>query len=171
VYGVTTCALIALSLAAAWSDLSTRRIPNRLTAPGLAVGLVLRAITAAQAGSALPFLSGIAAVLLVFGIAFPLFMLQGLGGGDVKLLLAVAAFLGLERLGPALLVSAVVGGAMGIAAAARSGRLLDTISGAGGLVLYGVTLGRLGARPDPTRSLAIPYGVAIAAGTVAAWLV
>jgi prepilin peptidase CpaA len=170
VFAVTTFALLTLVAAAAWFDARVRRIPNRLTIPGLAIGLLLRTADAARAATLAPLLSGFGAVAVVFVLSFPLFAVRGLGGGDVKLLLAVAAFLGLERIGPALLASAVAGAVMALAWAVRRGAHPSAIGGARGLALYSATLGRLGARPDPATSTAIPYGVAIALGTSIAWL-
>jgi prepilin peptidase CpaA len=96
---IADLALVAacgLSLAAAVSDARSGTIPNRLTLPGLALGLVLGALGdggwgfgAALCGAALSFL----APYLVFrgsrGVA--------IGGGDVKLFAALGALLGPRR--------------------------------------------------------------------------
>src|SRR5690606_30770360 len=102
-------------------------------------------------------------------IAFlPFFLLAlagGMGMGDVKLAAVVGACVGMERIGPVLLCIALAGGVQGAIALVATGALL------GGLRRVAVRAGRrLGwteAEAPPPRRVAVPYGVAIAAGT--AW--
>jgi prepilin peptidase CpaA len=80
----------ALAGAACWFDVRTRRIPNWLTFPAAALGLV--AATAAHGGPGIvSSATGLLVGLLLF---FPLFALRGLGAGDVKLMGAIGAWLG-----------------------------------------------------------------------------
>lgn len=81
---MTTCeaAGLALALAAGRADARGGRIPNALTLPALAVGLL--------AGSPSGALLSVAPLL-------PLFAMLKIGGGDVKLLAALGAFLGPGR--------------------------------------------------------------------------
>ena len=80
----------ALAGAACWFDVRTRRIPNWLTFPAAALGLV--AATAAHGGQGT--VSSAAGLLVGLLLFFPLFMLKGLGAGDVKLMGALGAWLG-----------------------------------------------------------------------------
>jgi prepilin peptidase CpaA len=168
-----TIALVAFVMAAAWSDVQTRRIPNSLTVPGFVLALGLRAVWSVQSGSADPFLSGVAAFAIAFLVSFPLFAIRGLGGGDVKLLAMAGAYLGLEHIVPALLLSAAVGGVMGLWAAIRHGALVPVLRGCRDMILYYGTFGRMGYRPvlSDAGAVTIPYGVAIAVGSLAGWLV
>ena len=102
----------------------------------------------------------------------PLFALGGLGGGDVKLLAAVGAFLGPGKLVTALLAAGVVGGAMALAVAAWRGALAATLARTGGLLLRWLTLGRAGDSRTlgAPGAVTVPYGVAIAVGAVVGWL-
>ena len=68
----------------------TRRIPNWLTFPAAALGLV--AATAAHGGPGT--VSSAAGFLVGLALFFPLFFLKGLGAGDVKLMGALGAWLG-----------------------------------------------------------------------------
>lgn len=149
-------------------DVGTRRIPNPITVGGLAVALVVRA----SIGGAEALLAGVLGALLAFLFAFPLFMLKGMGGGDVKLLTAAGAFLGPYRTFVALLATALVGGILALLVSARRRRLgtslVGTIGLARGLALKALSGGEVDAVPtlQSGGAVTVPYGVAIAAGAV-----
>jgi prepilin peptidase CpaA len=75
---------------AAVSDIRTHKLPNWLTVPALFAALVFHGITAGLSGLGLA-LGGFATG---FGILFVLWLLKGMGGGDVKLMGALGAWLG-----------------------------------------------------------------------------
>jgi Flp pilus assembly protein protease CpaA len=141
-------ALALVALVAAWSDIRTRRIPNRLTVGALVLALALRLPLGPEA-----LLSGIAGLSFAFILVFPLFALGGFGGGDAKLLMAMGAFLGVEGLFPGLLAIGVIGAAMALVLALR--RVVDRFPGR-------AFDGRGGGTPTST----LPYGVAIGIGAV-----
>jgi len=135
-YGLLTALAIALVIAAA-TDLRRRQIDNTLNAAiALAAPLfwIASGFTLAQAGWQL------ATALLAFAILAGLFALRMMGGGDVKLLAALALWIKPLWFVQLLLVMAVVGG------------LLTVIFGAWHVARR---------RKD---KIAIPYGVAIAFG-------
>jgi prepilin peptidase CpaA len=111
--------MLALLAWAALIDLRDRRIPNWLTVSLALAGLAQSftwAHTVTPGAAALGFATG-------FGITFILFGLGALGGGDVKLLAGLGAWLGPK---PTLLVfgaAAVIGMVIVLAQAARRGRL------------------------------------------------
>lgn len=84
-------AIVASLVAAVW-DLQTGRIPNLLTLPLVAAGLIL----AATSGSAALLFSavGLGACALVPTLLYYLSHSKGIGGGDVKLFAALGALLG-----------------------------------------------------------------------------
>jgi len=167
---VLDVSLLAMVCLAAILDLRTRRIPNVLTVPALALALVLRGLTGMD-----PFLAGLMASGLAFLLCLPIFALGGLGGGDVKLLTAAGAFLGMDRLWGALAVTAIAGGLFALVTIIRRRRLKETAWN-----LYMIS------KKVPTRSayagwkqdhgdglnirsagaLTQPYGVAIAIGAI-----
>lgn len=163
--------LVALVLIAGSMDLKTRRIPNWLTVSGFAIALAFRL---PQGTSSV--VDGATAALVAFAISVPFFALGGLGGGDVKLLTAVAAFLGLDRLWVALLVTALVGGAFALVAVVRQRRLGTTVANLyivlrslGSRGAYTGWKGAEGDAPLTIRSAGVitrPYAVAIAAGAI-----
>jgi prepilin peptidase CpaA len=85
----TLCALV-IGCAACVTDVRSRRIPNWLTFGAAAAALVFH--TAAPAGGG--FVFAVAGWFLGALIMFVPFALRGLGGGDVKLVAALGAWLG-----------------------------------------------------------------------------
>jgi len=158
-------ALIALSVVAASWDIRHQRIPNWLTIAGVVIAFALR--SGAGIGS---LTAGILGAALAFGLALPLFAVGGLGGGDVKLLAAVGAFLGPAHLALALVVMALAGGAMALVAVVRHRAYKKTLLNLR-TILTGGKHRRNGSLVLPTvrspDALTIPYGVAIALGATA----
>lgn len=149
-------AALATVIRAAWSDLRTRLIANRL--PALLVGLgvpghVLRATDWAKAAA----LAGGALVLALVAFAglFALWRFGKIGGGDVKLLVAATFFVGTDGF-PALLAgTAFAGGLLALAYLIVSTRL----------PLVACQLAAMTSAGGAMAPATIPYGVAIAAGT------
>jgi len=95
----------ALLLAASVFDVLRLRIPNPIPLGLLAlfaIELLLRTSPAAPVDHLMAM--GLALVILL-----PLFALDMLGGGDVKLLTVVALWLGMTKLAPLLILVGVVG--------------------------------------------------------------
>ena len=116
VYGLQGCLAIAL-LIAAFTDLRRRQIDNWLTA---AIALCAPLFWWASGLS----LSGIgwqlAVALAVFVAAAALFARGGMGGGDVKLLVALALWLPPSPYFQLIFMMSVIGGAMSIVAGLRN---------------------------------------------------
>jgi prepilin peptidase CpaA len=155
--------LIAVVLVGVWTDVRTRRIPNGLTAFALLAALAVRAVFGLAA-----LLDGVLGAGLALVLLLPLFALGGVGGGDAKLLVAVGAFLGPGGFLVALLATAIAGGVMSLVYAVRRGVILPVLLNTRGLLKYVVTGGRSGERSTLATpgALSVPYGVAIAAGTL-----
>lgn len=172
--GVLGGLLVAVALAAVWFDVRERRIPNALTVGALGLALVLRATLGAG-----ELVAGLTGAAIGFGLALPFFLVGGLGGGDVKLLAAMGAFLGPGRIWFALLVMALVGGVMAVFVIARNRAFRDT---AANLHAIFATFGSrtfTGWKGEGSGAavtletpgvLTVPYGVAIAAGAIGAWV-
>ena len=116
-YGPFTAALLALTVL----DLEHHWLPDRITLPGIALGLGLAVI--------LPHLSWFAAMLgalvgwaFLEGVAWGYRRLTGhagLGGGDGKLLALIGAFLGLKAIVLVLLISSGAAGLVGLCLSRR----------------------------------------------------
>lgn len=112
-WDAAACAVFGMLLVAVFFiDLEHRIIPDRITFPGMAAGLVLSGLRdgvwglAGAAGAAV----GAGAVLLLIA----LLSRGGMGGGDVKLAAMMGAFLGWPLIGVGLFVGVIVGGAVAI---------------------------------------------------------
>jgi leader peptidase (prepilin peptidase) / N-methyltransferase len=142
VYGPFCAALLALSAI----DLEHRLLPDAITLPGILLGLVLAALLPhltllESAGGAL--LGG----LLFFGVGWTYEKLtgtRGMGGGDVKLMALLGAFLGVQSLPWVIFIGAGLGTLAGVAWA----------------------LGRGWWRGGQWRTLPIPFGPFLAAGAL-----
>lgn len=99
----------ALMLFAAWSDLFTMTISNRvsiLLVAGFAVMAVLVGLSPTD------MLWHAAAGLLVLAIAFACFAFGWIGGGDAKLAAATALWFGFAHLMEYLLIASIFGGVL-----------------------------------------------------------
>ena len=165
-FGLVSAALTALLVAAAWTDFRTRRIPNALTITGLAAALVLRAVVGPEA-----IIEGLVGALLAFVLTLPLLMLGVMGGGDVKLLIAIGAFMGPRDFLWAGILIAIIGGMLAVVDAGRRGVILPVLFNCGQIMKHWATFGRRGANRSfaSVGALTIPYGIAIAAGALLWW--
>jgi prepilin peptidase CpaA len=164
--GMMSVALTALMVAAACFDIRSRRIPNALTLSGFGVALALRFVAGPGAG-----IDGVTGAILAFVLCLPFWVLAVLGGGDAKLLMALGAFMGPRDLLVAMLLIASIGGMIGAVDALRRGILLPVLYNVGDILKHWATLGRRGSNRSLATSgaLAIPYGVAIALGSLVWW--
>lgn len=158
--------LIGLLLAAAWSDCGTGRIPNALVFGGAVLGLAFNTLAPQYKVSAdFAFLLALGGLLCGLLLTLPFYLLRAMGAGDVKLMAMTGAFLGYPDALWAVLGSFLAGGALSLAYLAVKGGLrralanivsLGAAAGAGCVPALGAT--------DSAGTL--PYGLAIAAGTI-----
>ncbi len=111
--------VLAINVIACVTDVRSRRIPNWLTfgAAAAAIGSYLIMGGPRAAGASV---FGWAVGVLLFA---PVFLVGGLGAGDVKLVGAIGAWLGPAAAVHVALYSAIAGGAMGLIVAAFRGYL------------------------------------------------
>ena len=93
-------------VAAVVADLRRRRIPNAISAFVLFAGVAVRAID----GSLWQALSGVGAAALVVAALYRPWLMGGIGGGDVKLAAAVAAWVPFSQLHWFVLSAGAMGG-------------------------------------------------------------
>ena len=80
----------AFTIAAMVTDLRSRRIPNWLTVSAFVVGIVFHTVVMGWQGT----LFALGGFAVGFGVLFVLWSIGGGGGGDVKLMGALGAWLG-----------------------------------------------------------------------------
>ncbi|QVN22881.1 A24 family peptidase [Burkholderia pyrrocinia] len=164
-YPVPLCVTL-LAVAAASTDIATRRIPNRLVAVGLAGALVAQCMLHGVLAGALGWLAGAATG---FGLLLPFYLLRGMAAGDVKLMLAIGAWVGAEMTFYIVLATFVAGGIGAIAFALLRGRMRQMWANVRALIARRSQRARAGAADGPAEIASVgtlPYGVAIAAGTL-----
>lgn len=106
---VTTAIFVLMLLAIFFIDLEHQIVPNAISYPGLAIGL-LAAIPQDRFLMALLAAAGAGAVFALIAIASR----GGMGGGDVKLAAMMGAFLGWPTIAFALLLAFTLGATVGL---------------------------------------------------------
>jgi leader peptidase (prepilin peptidase) / N-methyltransferase len=118
---VPALVLLAALVAITAIDLDRQLIPDVISLPGIAVGLLLSTITGRPW-----WLDSLVGVLVGGGIFFLIIVASrgGMGGGDMKLGAMLGAFLGWKLVLVAILLAVLAGGAVGIGLLAlrRKGR-------------------------------------------------
>ena len=128
--------LVVTTLIAAVIDLKYRRIPNVLTATLAFAGIVLHLRQGVVQAALAAF-----AMLVVFAVGSVIFSAGWLGGGDIKLIAACCAVVGSSDSLLLVLEILIAGGIVSLAA----------------LLLQ---------RRSTRATVTVPYGIAIAGGTV-----
>jgi prepilin peptidase CpaA len=146
-----TIVLLIATLAAAVTDIRSRRIPNGLTAAAAVLAV------AVHAGEGVgPEVAAIAAMIAAFVIGSLAYSAGWFGGGDVKLIAACFGLAGFPAAIPLVLYILVAGGVLALLAATVNGRLVALVRSTVSVAAHGT----------PTEKTTLPYGVAIAAGSV-----
>ncbi len=144
------------------TDLKARRIPNVLVACSAITALAFHALAGTPVG--VPLAGLVVGGLLLIGP----FALGGMGGGDVKLLAALGAWLGTTSVIAVFAYSAVAGALLALGVALVRRRRVDPARPFRDLATLLAT-GEAGrANAEPTAHT-LPYAVALAAGFTA-WL-
>lgn len=156
---------VIAALLGAYFDVISARIPNRLTYPAIISGLVLRLIILGWRGLG----SGVLGLLLCGGLFFVLFAIRALGGGDVKLMATVGAWVGVGHTGTALIICAIAGGIIAMGYVVFQKRYKTTFSNVASIMKFHAVSG-VKQHPElnlsSAKAVRMPYGLAIAAGAV-----
>jgi prepilin peptidase CpaA len=156
---------VLVALVGAVSDIRSARIPNRLTYTALLAALPLRTALLGLAG----LKSGAIGILVAGGLFLLLFVLGAMGGGDMKLMAAVGAWVGSAQVMTLILAAALAGGVLAIARMILSKNVGQTLRSTMLLIHYRFTSGL---QPHPemniqaSESQRMPFGVAIAMGAL-----
>jgi prepilin peptidase CpaA len=165
-FPVGPCVLALVALAAAW-DWQTRRIPNWLVASALLVALPVQCwLHGGIGGLQIWFAGAMAGGMLLL----PGYLLRVVGAGDVKLMAAVGALCGATLAVEVAVVASLVGGLWSLAMLWQRGQIRAGLSGTFSLLLtMAGGCRQSGAQNGEVRAVTLgrmPFGVAIAAGTV-----
>ncbi|CAJ91868.1 Flp pilus assembly protein, peptidase CpaA [Cupriavidus necator] len=157
-------ATIGIVLTAAAIDLDRRRIPNWLTFGAWIAALPLMATIHGPAAGSLAWLYGWTVGLVLF---LPFYLMRGMAAGDVKLMAAVGAWLGGSMALKIALATCVIGGAWALVQVLATGQGRSTLARVGHMLIAALVPGSRPVQPQAEASAgSLPYGVAIAAGTL-----
>jgi prepilin peptidase CpaA len=154
---------LAVVLVGCITDLKTRRIPNALTFSAAAAALVFHAVQGGWSGAG-QAAAGLGVGLVVF---LPLFALGGLGGGDVKLLAALGAWVGPAAILWTAVWTGIAGGPLALLLAFSRGYLGRAFQNVWLLLMFWRVEGL---KPHPAVNLStpgtprLPYALPIALG-------
>jgi prepilin peptidase CpaA len=163
--------LLLLLFAAAWHDVRSYRIPNKLVFGGTSIAVIFSVVMPPDMGGlgVLDSLAGLAVGLIAL---LPLYLLRIMGAGDVKLMGMTGAFLGANGAAAALMCVLLSGGVLALGVALYQGNLLRLLQKLKMMLYITVAYGSMPGSSireglsGHTESIGkLPYGVAIAVGT------
>ncbi|MDA0837993.1 MAG: prepilin peptidase [Planctomycetota bacterium] len=178
------CGLFALLIGAAYTDLVWGKVFNWLTYPAIVIGLL---VAVAIGGQDRPFLlengqtiirstpaltSCLFGLFLGFGVFYLFYLLGGVGMGDVKLMAAIGALMGWAFVLVAALYSALAGAVIGVAVLIYNKKFGEGLKKSA-CVMFSPSMMKEEKHVDGTAvltGLTVPYGFAMAVGTLLAWL-
>ena len=166
---LTTVLTVLFVGGAVYTDVRHGKICNTFTIPGIVVGLILNALGGLH--SFWRSLAGLGVGLGLLGLSCLLGRI--LGGGDIKLLMAVGALQGPVFLLWTIVYAAIIGGVLAVIIALRHGILLRKLK-----AVFASCYLRLFCRVpmdfeegEAAGGPRLPYAIAISLGTVAAIVV
>ena len=159
--------LLAIVLVAAAYDVRFRRIPNWLSLTAAVSGLLLNIALFGWRGAASAGLG----LLLAFALYLPLYLIRGMGAGDVKLMAGIGALAGPANWLVIFLITSVLGGLVSLLVIAFKKRFHQTMLN---LAVIGVALTHFRAPAESderldvrsSRALRLPHAAVIAGGTI-----
>jgi prepilin peptidase CpaA len=157
--------VVGLVVLTASTDIVCRRIPNRVIATGLLAAFVVQALLL---GPVMGIGNALAGALTGFALLIPLYLLRATAAGDVKLLAMIGAWVGPTMILYVALASFLIGGVWSIAWTLFRGRMQQFLFNLWSIAHGGWRLQQNG--PGTSSGIksvgTLPYGVAIAAGTL-----
>ncbi len=161
---------VAIALMACVTDLRSRRIPNVLTFGGALAALVFHTASTGSAGLLTSFAGwGLGVVFFLLP-----FVLGGLGGGDIKLLAALGAWLGPGLTLWMAIYTGIAGGVLALVVALSRGHLGQALANIRLLLTHRSVAGIRAvnaASPVDSRGPGLAYAPPIFIGAVVAlWL-
>ncbi|MGA8026812.1 MAG: prepilin peptidase [Bryobacteraceae bacterium] len=160
--------LIGIVVVAAAYDLRFRRIPNWLNLSGVIVGVGMNTLLFELHG----FTAAVLGLLCALLVYVPLYLIRGMGAGDVKLMAAVGAIAGPHDWLAIFIATALFGGLVSLILVLLKGRFNHTCLNLL-FILTELSHGRLPSARDAeldvrsSEALRIPHGALIATGSIA----
>ena len=148
------------------TDIRKRKILNIVTLPAILIGMIYYTVTHGWDGfvfSGQGFLVGLGVLLIPY-------VLGGMGAGDVKLMAAIGALMGVTFVFYSFIYTALAGGLISIILILKKKGFVPSIRSLFlNLVFFKDFLVSL-KKADKQTSIVFPYGVAITIGTMGAYI-
>jgi prepilin peptidase CpaA len=166
---IVAATIVFVSMCIAF-DVRTLRIPNLVTGPAILLGTAANCWLAGWSGleaSAVGFAMAVGLLLVPFALG-------GIGGGDVKMMGAVGAFLGPALTLQSLLVGLMAGGCFAAVHLARKSRLREKLLATAHMFVQATmtqSLEPLRAPAAAPGAIVLPYSVPLGLGTMIAIVV
>jgi prepilin peptidase CpaA len=160
--------LLAIVLVAGTYDCRFRKIPNWINLSGVVLGLGVNTLLSEGHGLA----TAILGLLCSLAIYVPLYLVRGMGAGDVKLMAAVGAIAGPSNWVGIFIATALAGGVLAVIVIAVKKRWLHTLSNLA-IIVPELFKFRAPSSSDSrldirnADALRLPHAVSIALGSVA----
>lgn len=153
-----------LAVIAGTTDWRSRRIPNWLTVPALALGIAVNTWLRGWAGARDSLLGAGLGLLLLL----PFVLVRSLGAGDWKLVGALGAFLGPQNLLTVLFATALIAGLMAVLLVIWRKRMLHTLKNMGRLLasLLSFRIPGQELTLDDPHAAKVPFGIAVAIAVI-----
>ncbi len=160
--------LALIVVVAAAYDFRFRRIPNWLTLSGVILGWGLNIFLFEMIG----LRTAAFGLGLAFLIYFPLYLLRGMGAGDVKLMGAVGSIVGPANWFGIFILTSILGGVVALILLLFKGRLFRTLSNVGYMLKEILFLRAPYMKKEELdvrspKAVTLPHGVMIALGSLA----
>ena len=170
VLDLRTGVLMSLLVVAAICDVRTGRVPNWLVFAGAAYSLLYNGLFPAFPRD-IGILFALGGLVVGLGVLLPMYALRVMGAGDVKLMAMAGAFLGASATLNAVLATLIAGGVLAMVLALLNGtvgRMVRNVAMMfrGTMLTFATGVGGLTVHGGPSAGK-MPYGVAIATGTIA----
>jgi prepilin peptidase CpaA len=159
---VADAIVLCLVVVCATTDILRGKIYNSVTYPAVGIGLILAALSK---GEPTLLSSGLGLVIGFFPL-FIIFVVGGLGGGDVKLMAAIGAVKGYPFIVYAMFYTGLVGALMAVSAMIWRGVLFKSMRNILRTILTSIVPGFETVPLDPADSYPIHFGFAICMGTL-----
>lgn len=156
---------VLVALLGAITDVRNARLPNRLTYTALVAAIILRAALLGWSG----LKSGAIGILIAGGLFSVLYVVGAMGGGDMKMMAAIGAWVGSSHIATVLIAIGLAGGVLALVSIVFHKNLVQTVRNTVLLTCYRFISGL---QPHPEMNIQapgsrrVPFGVAIAMGTL-----
>lgn len=155
---------VPLAVIAGGTDWRWRRIPNWLTVPGLVAGIAANTVVGGWPSAKAALLGA----GLGLAVLLPFVLVRSLGAGDWKLVGALGACLGPQRLIATLFFAVLIAGLMALILIVWKRRVWQTVRNLGRMMAAFLSLRLPDAEVslDNPHAVKVPFGVAVALATL-----